>query len=323
MSQFMDALRDKIRVKQYSYKTEQTYLDWTERFIRFHKLRHPKDMGKAEIEQFLTHLANSGISASTQNQALAAILFMYREMLDTTFSNIRAIRAKRSTYIPTVLSTEEVRRVLCRLHGVYHIIGYLLYGSGMRLMECLRLRIKDIDLELHTLTLRETKSNRDRVTVLPQAVVAPLKLHLAKVKAQHEEDLANGFGRVTLPGALARKYPNAEYEWGWQYVFPASRMSRDPRSGLVQRHHLYETSVQKAIRKAAKEAGIEKPIGPHTFRHTFATHLLQAGTDIRKIQEILGHKDLKTTMVYTHVAGFGAGVKSPLDSLDISDPMGL
>jgi integron integrase len=323
MSQFMDTLRDKIRVKQYSYKTEQTYLDWTERFIRFHKLRHPKDMGKAEIEQFLTHLANSGISASTQNQALAAILFMYREMLDTTFSDIRAIRAKRSTYIPTVLSTEEVRRVLCRLHGVYHIIGYLLYGSGMRLMECLRLRIKDIDLELHTLTLRETKSNRDRVTVLPQAVVAPLKLHLAKVKAQHEEDLASGFGRVTLPGALARKYPNAEYEWGWQYVFPASRMSRDPRSGLVQRHHLYETSVQKAIRKAAKEAGIEKPIGPHTFRHTFATHLLQAGTDIRKIQEILGHKDLKTTMVYTHVAGFGAGVKSPLDSLDISDPMGL
>jgi integron integrase len=323
MSQFLDALRDKIRVKQYSYKTEQTYLDWTKRFIRFHKLRHPKDMGKAEIEQFLTHLANSGISASTQNQALAAILFTYREMLDTTFSDIRAIRAKRSTYIPTVLSTEEVRRVLCRLHGVYHIIGYLLYGSGMRLMECLRLRVKDIDLELHTITLRETKSNRDRVTVLPQAVVEPLKLHLAKVKAQHQEDLANGFGHVALPGALARKYPNAEYEWGWQYVFPASRMSRDPRSGLVQRHHLYETSVQKAIRKAAREAGIEKPIGPHTFRHTFATHLLQSGTDIRKIQEILGHKDLKTTMVYTHVAGFGAGVKSPLDSLDISDPAGL
>ena len=322
MSQFMDALRDKIRVKQYSYKTEQTYVDWTERFIRFHKLRHPRDMGKAEIEQFLTHLAKSGVSASTQNQALAAILFMYREMLATTFSDIRAIRAKQSTYIPTVLSTDEVKRVLCRLHGVYHIIGYLLYGSGMRLMECLRLRVKDIDFELHTVTLRETKSNRDRVTVLPQAVVGPLKLHLAKVKAQHEEDLANGFGRVALPGALAKKYPNAEYEWGWQYVFPASRMSRDPRSGQVQRHHLYETSIQKAIRKAAKEAGIEKPIGPHTFRHSFATHLLQAGTDIRKIQEILGHKDLKTTMVYTHVAGFGAGVKSPLDSLDISDPMG-
>ena len=323
MSQFMDALRDKIRVKQYSYKTEQTYIDWTERFIRFHKLRHPKDMGKAEIEQFLTQLANSGVSASTQNQALAAILFMYREMLDQTFSDIRAIRAKRSTHIPTVLSTEEVKRVLSRLHGVYHMIGYLLYGSGMRLMECLRLRVKDIDFDMHTVTLRETKSNRDRVTVLPQTVIEPLKLHLAKVKAQHEEDLAKGFGRVALPGALARKYPNAEYEWGWQYVFPASRMSRDPRSGQVQRHHLYETSVQKAIRKAAKEVGIQKPIGPHTFRHSFATHLLQAGTDIRKIQEILGHKDLKTTMIYTHVAGFGAGVKSPLDSLDISDPMGL
>ncbi len=323
MSQFMDALRDKIRVKQYSYKTEQTYLDWTKRFIRFHKLRHPKDMGKAEIEHFLTHLAKSGVSASTQNQALAALLFMYREMLATTFSDIRALRAKPSTYIPTVLSADEVKQVLCRLRGVYHIIGYLLYGSGMRLMECLRLRVKDIDFELHTVTLRETKSNRDRVTVLPQAVIEPLKLHLAKVKAQHEEDLANGFGRVALPGALARKYPNAEYEWGWQYVFPASRMSRDPRSGQVQRLHLYETSIQKAIRKAAKEAGIEKPIGPHTFRHSFATHLLQAGTDIRKIQEILGHKDLKTTMVYTHVVGFGAGVKSPLDSLDISDPAGL
>jgi integron integrase len=323
MSQFMDALRDKIRVKQYSYKTEKAYLDWAERFIRFHKLRHPKDMGKVEIEHFLTHLAKTGISASTQNQALAAILFMYREMLDTTFSDIRAIRAKTSTYIPAVLSAEQMRQILCRLHGVYHIMGYLLYGSGMRLMECLRLRIKDIDFELHTITLHETKSNRDRVTVLPQVVVEPLRLHLAKVKAQHDEDLANGFGRVALPGALARKYPNAEYEWGWQYVFPASRLSRDPRSGLVQRHHLYETSVQKAIHKAAQEAGIEKPIGAHTFRHSFATHLLQAGTDIRKIQELLGHKDLKTTMVYTHVAGLAAGVKSPLDSLDISDPVGL
>ena len=323
MSLFMDALRDKIRVKQYSYKTEKAYLDWTERFIRFHKLRHPKEMGKEEIEYFLTHLANSGVSANTQNQALAAILFMYREMLDRTFSDIRAIRAKGSTYVPTVLSAEEMRRILYRLHGVYHIVGYLLYGSGMRLLECLRLRVKDIDFELHTITLRETKSNRDRVTVLPQAVVEPLRLHLSKVKAQHEEDLANGFGRVALPGALARKYPNAEYEWGWQYVFPASRMSHDPRSGQVRRHHLYETSVQKAIRKAAKEAGITKPVGPHTFRHSFATHLLQAGTDIRKIQEILGHKDLKTTMVYTHVAGLAAGVKSPLDSLDISDPAGV
>jgi integrase len=194
---------------------------------------------------------------------------MYREMFGRTFENIQAVRAKGSARIPAVLTVEEMKRVLCRLHGVHHIIGYLLYGSGMRLMECLRLRVKDIDFELHTITLHETKSNRDRVTVLPQAVVEPLKLHLAKVNAQHKEDLASGFGRVILPGALARKYPNADYEWGWQYVFPATRMSRDPRSGLVQRHHLYETSVQKAIRKAAKEAGIEKPVGPHTFRHSF------------------------------------------------------
>ena len=190
-------------------------------------------------------------------------------------------------------------------------------------VECLRLRVKDIDFELHTITLHETKSNRDRVTVLPKAVEEPLKLHLAKVKAQHDEDLAHGFGSVEMPGALARKYPRAEYEWGWQYVFPASHMSRDPRSGVARRYHLYETSVQKAIRRAAKEAGITKPVGPHTFRHSFATHLFQSGTDIRKIQELLGHKDLKTTMVYTHVTGAGIGIKSPMDSLDISDPSGL
>jgi integron integrase len=323
LSQFMDTLRDKLRVKQYSYKTEKTYLDWTERFIRFHQLRHPKDMGKAEVEAFLTHLAKSDVSASTQNQALAAIVFMYREMLGRTFENIQAVRAKGSTRIPVVLTMDETKQVLCRLHGVHHIIGYLLYGGGLRLMECLRLRVKDIDFELHTITLHETKSNRDRVTILPKAVEEPLRLHLAKVKAQHDEDLAHGYGSVEMPGALARKYPRAEYEWGWQYVFPASQMSRDPRSGMIRRHHLYETSVQKAIRKAAREAGIVKPIGPHTFRHSFATHLFQAGTDIRKIQEILGHKDLKTTMVYTHITGVGIGIKSPLDSLDISDPLGL
>ena len=298
MSQFMDALRDKIRVKQYSYKTEKAYLDWTKRFIRFHKLRHPKEMGKTEIEAFLTHLAKSDISPSTQNQALQALLFMYREMFDRNFENIQAVRAKGSTRIPMVLTVDETKRVLCRLQGVYHIIGYLLYGSGMRLGECLRLRVKDIDFELWTLTLYETKSNRDRVTVLPEAVAGALRLHLAKVKAQHDEDLAHGFGSVEMPGALARKYTKAEYEWGWQYVFPAGKLSQDPRSGVVRRHHLYETSVQKAIRKAAKEAGIPKPIGAHTFRHCFATHLLQAGTDVRKIQELLGHKDLKTTMVY-------------------------
>lgn len=323
MSKFLDDLRDKIRVKQYAYKTEKTYLDWAERYIRFHGLRHPKDMGRVELEAFLTSLAKSGVSASTQNQAMAAILFMYREMLGVSFEGIQAIRAKGSTHIPTVLTVDEVKRVLCRLQGVYHMIGYLLYGGGLRLMECLRLRVKDVDFELRTITLRDTKSNRDRVTVLPEAVIEPLRLHLAKVKAQHDEDMARGYGSVEMPGALARKYPNAEYEWAWQYIFPAGQMSRDPRSGTVRRHHLYETSVQKAVRKAAKESGITKPVGPHTFRHSFATHLLQVGTDIRKIQELLGHKDLKTTMVYTHVAGIGAGVKSPLDSMVISDPVGL
>lgn len=323
MSQFMDELRDKIRVRQYAYKTEKTYLDWVERFIRFHKMRHPQEMGKNEVETFLTVLAKSGVSASTQNQALAAILFMYRAMFERELEGIEAARAKKSTHIPTVLTVDEVKRVLCRLQGVYHMIGFMIYGSGMRLMECMRLRVKDVDFELRTITLRDTKSNRDRVTVLPNAVIEPLRLHLAKVKAQHDEDMSKGFGSVEMPGALARKYPNAEYELAWQYVFPASQYSRDPRSGVVRRHHLYETSVQKAIRKAAKEAGIAKPVGPHTFRHSFATHLLQGGTDIRKIQELLGHQDLKTTMVYTHVAGIGAGVKSPLDSMVISDPAGL
>ena len=323
MSKFMDELRDKIRVKQYAYKTEKTYLDWAERFIRFHGLRHPNLMGKIEIESFVTHLAKTGVSASTQNQALAAVLFMYRAMFEREFEGIEAVRAKKSTHVPTVLTVGEMKRILCRLQGVYHMIGYMLYGSGMRLMECLRLRVKDVDFELQTITLRDTKSNRDRVTVLPKAVIEPLKLHLAKVRAQHDEDLSKGFGSVEMPGALGKKYPNAEYEWGWQYVFPASQYSRDPRSEIVRRHHLYETSVQKAVRKAAKEAGIVKPVSPHTFRHSFATHLLQGGTDIRKIQELLGHQDLKTTMVYTHVAGIGAGVKSPLDSMVISDPAGL
>lgn len=323
MSKFLDDLRNKIRVKQYSYKTEKTYLDWAERYIRFHGIRHPRDLGQVELEKFLTHLANSGVSASTQNQALAAILFMYREMLGMNFENVQSVRAKKSTHIPTVLTVDEVKRVLCRMHGVYHMIGYLLYGGGLRLMECLRLRVKDVDFELKTITLRDTKSNRDRVTVLPDAVIDPLRFHLAKVKAQHDEDISRGFGNVEMPGALDRKYPNAGYEWAWQYVFPAGQMSRDPRSEIVRRHHLYETSVQKSVRKAAHEAGIAKPVGPHTFRHSFATHLLQGGTDIRKIQELLGHKDLKTTMIYTHVAGIGAGVKSPLDSMIISDPVGL
>lgn len=322
-SQFMQTLRDKIRVKHLSLKTERAYADWVVRFIGFHTagawpgVQHPSTMDKSHLEKFLTHLAISGVSASTQNQALAALKFMFREMVGMEFKNIQAMTAKKEVHIPTVLSVEEVRLVLCRLRGVYHIIGQLLYGGGLRLMECMRLRVKDIDFENRTITLRNTKSNRDRVTVLPQSVIEPLKLHLAKVKAQHDQDLANGFGSVEMPGLLAKKYPSAEYEWGWQYVFPASQLSRDPRSSVIRRHHLFETSVQKAVKRAAQEAGVSKPVGPHTFRHSFATHLLQKGCDIRKIQELLGHKDLKTTMVYTHVANVGAGIISPADLLEL------
>ena len=323
MSKFLDSIRDKARVKHLSYKTEKSYVDWAERYIRFHGLRRPSEMGVPEVEAFLTSLAKRGVSSSTQNQALSALLFMYREVIGRDLQNVHALRAKRSVHIPAVLTQEEVKEILCKLSGVHYLIGQMLYGSGMRLMECLRLRVKDIDFKNQTITLRDTKSDRDRVTVLPRSIAEPLRLHLEKVKAHHNEDLSRGFGRVILPGALANKYPNAEYEWAWQYIFPASRLSKDPRTGIVRRHHLYETSVQKAIRAAAKSSGIAKPVGPHTLRHSFATHLLQADTDIRKIQELLGHKDLKTTMVYTHVAAVGAGIVSPLDRLDISDPAGL
>lgn len=324
MSAFLNSLRDKLRVLHYAYKTEQAYVDWAEKYIRFHKLRHPAEMGRIEVEQYLTHLAvDRQVSASTQNQALHALLFMYEHVVGVRLQHIEPMRAKQSERVPDSLTKDEVTRLLARLYGVYFIIGRMLYGSGMRLMECLRLRVKDVNLDLRTLTLRDTKSNRDRVTVLPSSVVDPLRLHLRRVEVQYEEDLRIGRGSVEMPYALGLKYPNAQYEWGWQYVFPASKFSADPRSGVVRRHHLYETSVQKAIRAAAIDAKISRPCSPHILRHSFATHLYQDGYDIRKIQELLGHKDLKTTMIYTHVATVGAGVKSPADCLDISDPVGL
>lgn len=324
MAKFLDVMREKIRLKHYSYKTEKAYVDWAERFIRFHKMRHPAEMGKVEVEAFLSHLAvERNVSASTQNQALHGLLFMYEYVVGRKLEHVEPLRAKKSAHVPVVLSPEEVQKILCRLNGVYYIIGRLLYGSGMRLMECMRLRVKDVDFDLRIVTVRDTKSNRDRVTVLPSSVIDPLRTHLKRVAIQHEEDMRLGFGSVEMPGALGAKYPNAQYEWGWQYVFPAGDYSTDPRSGVVRRHHLYETSVQKQVRRAALAAGIVKPVGPHTLRHSFATHLLQNGYDIRKIQELLGHQDLKTTMIYTHVANVGAGVKSPADLLDISDPVGL
>jgi integron integrase len=329
MSKLLDQARDKIRMKHYSYKTEQCYVDWMKRFILFHKKRHPLEMGAPEIEKYVTYLATvKHVSASTQNQALYAILFLYREVLGVDVGPVNGMRAKKSMHIPTVLTHAEALSVITQTGGVYRIITQIFYGSGLRLMECLRLRVKDVDLEQMTITVRDTKSDRDRVTVLPKGVVEPLRLHLLKVRAQYDNDLAYRRADVELPYALAEKYPNAGREWCWQYVFPASKFSVDPRSNVVRRHHLFETSVQKAIRAAAKAAGIAKPVGAHTFRHSFATRLLEAGYDIRKIQELLGHKDVKTTMIYTHVASRGAGVVSPLDysenyRVDIRQPMGV
>jgi integron integrase len=319
MSKLLDQARDKIRLKHYSYKTEKCYVEWMKRYILFNNKRHPAEMGVIEIEKYLTYLAKDDhVSASTQNQALHAILFLYREVLGQEIGQVKALRAKKSIHVPTVLTHTEALNVIMHMTGVYRIIAQILYGAGLRLMECMRLRIKDVDFERKTITLRDTKSDRDRVTCLPNNVIEPLRLHLLKVRAQYENDLAYGRADVEMPYALDKKYPNAGREWGWQYVFPASQFSVDPRSGVTRRHHLYETSVQKAVSKAAREAGIVKPCGPHTFRHSCATRLLEKGYDIRKIQELLGHKDVKTTMIYTHVATTSAGIVSPLDDDSIS-----
>lgn len=324
MSAFLDGLKNKMRLKHYSYKTEKAYVDWAEKFIRFHNLRHPATMGRDEVAQYLTHLAvNKNYSGATQDQALHALLFMYEHAVGVKLEHVDFLRSKKSKHVPDVLTQDEVKKILGRLRGLYYIIGRLLYGSGMRLMECMRLRVKDVSFEMQTVVIRDPKNNQDRVTVLPSSVIDPLRSHLKHVAIQHEEDMRLGYGSVELPYALAEKYKTAQYDLDWQYVFPAGDYSTDPRSGVVRRHHLYETSVQKQIRRAAREAGITKPCGPHILRHSFATHMLQQGYDIRKVQELLGHKDLKTTMIYTHVAIVGAGIKSPADLLDISDPVGL
>lgn len=308
----MDVVREALRAKGYAYKTERAYLNWIRRYVRFHLPRHPREAGTEGVKAFLTHLAVDGnVSGGTQNQALAALLFLYR-VLGVELGDLELVRARKDSRLPTVLSVDDVMRVLENMTGVYRIMAEIMYGGGLRLNECLKLRVKDVDLFHRTITLRDTKSNCDRVTCLAVSVVPALQLHLARVQAQHTEDLANGYGEVELPFALEKKYPRAPFEWGWQYVFPAAQFSTDPRSGHVQRHHIFETSVQRAVKEAARKAKISKPVGPHTLRHCFATHLLEGGTDIRTIQDLLGHKDLKTTMIYTHVAG-GAAVKSPLD----------
>lgn len=315
----LDQVRQRIRLKHYSYQTEQSYVGWIKRFIFYHHKRHPQEMGKAEVEDFLNHLATDrNVAASTQNQALNALLFLYNEVLEKPLPNIESIRAKDSKRLPIVLTRSEVAAVLKQMSGVSLLIVQLLYGGGLRVNECLRLRVKDVDFGQEHLIIRDGKGHKDRTTTLPQATLAGLKAHLIEVKAQHHRDLQQGHGCVDLPYALARKYPNANKEWGWQYLFPSQSLSKNPQAddGILYRHHLHTSSVQKAVKQAAQRAGIAKHVTPHTFRHSFATHLLEAGYDIRTIQELLGHKDVKTTMIYTHVANRGVlGVRSPLDEL--------
>jgi integron integrase len=313
----LDQVRDVIRLKHYSYNTEKSYVDWIRRYILFHNKRHPQEMGRAEIEAFLTHLAVKGqVAASTQNQAFSALLFLYREVLRQDLpDSINACRAKSTRYLPTVLTKAEVKLILDRLFGVEKLVIQLLYGSGLRLNEGLSLRVKDLDFAQYQIVVRDAKGNQSRVTMLPNQLVEPLTAHLQNINQLYERDLSLGHGAVHLPFALARKYPNAERQWVWQYVFPSIGIAIDARSGTRCRHHRHDSSIQKALNQALIGSGIEKTVGCHTFRHSFATHLLQDGYDIRTVQELLGHKDVKTTMIYTHVLNRGGkGVRSPLDS---------
>jgi integron integrase len=314
----LDQVREVIRRLHYSIRTEQAYVDWIRRFILFHGKRHPAEMGAAEVEAFLSHLAvKANVASSTQNQALNAIVFLYRHVLKKELGWLDDIqRAKKPARLPVVFTQAEVRAVLHRLERSPWLMANLLYGAGLRLMECLRLRVKDLDFERRQIIIREGKGNRDRITMLPDRLSEPLKSHLEKVATLHQKDLSEGFGAVYLPFALEKKYPNADREWGWQYVFPASKRSIDPRSGVERRHHLDPTVLQRAVKQAVRAASLVKPGSCHTFRHSFATHLLENGYDIRTVQELLGHKDVRTTMIYTHVLNRGGkGVRSPVDIL--------
>lgn len=313
----LDRVRSALRVRHYSLRTEEAYIYWIKRYIFFHHKRHPLEMGEKEIGSFLNHLAEKeNVAASTQNQALCALIFLYKHILQKEIGNLEFLWANKPKRLPVVFAREEVSIILNQLSGIYWLMGMLLYGSGLRLLECLRLRVKDIDFKYNQIVVRDGKGEKDRVTMLPGKVKAPLQAHLQKVKKVHEEDLEKGFGAVYLPYALERKYPNANREWKWQYIFPASQLSVDPRSGVKRRHHLHESVLQRAVKEAIRKAGITKQSGCHTFRHSFATHLLEDGYDIRTVQELLGHEDIKTTMVYTHVLNQGGkGVKSPADKI--------
>jgi integron integrase len=313
----LDQVRDRIQTLHYSIRTEQAYLGWIKRFILYHNKRHPKDMGKQEIEAFLTHLAVvRNVSPSTQNQALNAILFLYKQVLGIEVVWLEDVtRAKKPERLPVVLTSDEVMMIFSHLDGIKSLVARLLYGTGMRLMECLKLRVKDIDFARKEIFVRHGKGGKDRVTVLPISLIPELEAHLGKVRCLHRADLEDGCGCVYMPYALDRKYPGACREWGWQYVFPAANRSKDPRSDRVSRHHITPQTIQRAMKLAIRKAGINKPASTHTLRHSFATHLLESGYDIRTVQELLGHKDVSTTMIYTHVLNKGGrGVRSPLDS---------
>jgi integron integrase len=312
-------VRDRLRAKHYSLRTETAYLQWVKRFILFHEVRHPRDMGKAEVEAFLTSLAvDRNVSAATQSQALSALLFLYKEILEQDLPWLgEVVRAKKSTRLPTVLTQDEVGRLVRQVDDpLMALIVRLLYGSGMRLLECLRLRIKDVDFARREIIVREGKGNKDRVTMLPQGLIESMQAQISFVRSQHTADRLAGKGEVWLPDALALKYPHAATEIGWQYVFPAAGFSIDPRTGVTRRHHVDDKRIQRLVKQSARLAGIDKVVTPHTLRHSFATHLLENGYDIRTVQELLGHADVSTTMIYTHVLNRGGrGVVSPLDRL--------
>jgi integron integrase len=315
----LEQVREVMRLRHYSIRTEQSYCDWIRRYVKFHGFKSREELFPAEpkVEGFLTDLAVKGrVAASTQNQAFNALLFLYREVMKRPFENVQALRADRPARVPIVLTVEEVKAVISAMSGTAQLVAKLLYGGGMRLMEVLRLRVQDVDFGMKQITVRDGKGFKDRYTVLPESVMPVLQEHLERVRLRHEEDLRSGYGAVYLPYALERKYRNAAKDWRWQYVFPARDLSRDPRSGTTRRHHLDEATINKAIKLAVGRLGLTKRASSHTFRHSFATHLLQRGSDIRTIQELLGHNDVSTTMIYTHVLRMnGAGTKSPLDCL--------